>query len=56
MSSTLYEPETLPQLLNAIAQGWEMGTHAKPLFAQKWEEAWAKPLSQWRDELNIQIK
>lgn len=54
MSSTLFEPEALPKLLRAITQGWEMGTKAKPLFAQKWEEAWDKPISQWRAELNIQ--
>jgi ubiquinone biosynthesis protein Coq4 len=30
-----------------------MGKKAKSLFAQKWEEAWEKPLAQWRAELNI---
>jgi ubiquinone biosynthesis protein COQ4 len=54
MSSTLLYPEDLPQLLNAIAQGWQMGETAKALFAQKWEEAWDKPLDQWQAELNIQ--
>lgn len=54
MSSTLAEPETLPKLLHSITLGWEMGTNAKPLFAQKWEEAWDKPLSQWQAQLNIQ--
>lgn len=54
ISSTLMEPETLPQLLKAIAQGFHMGKAAKPLFAQKWEEAWEKPLTQWQAELKIQ--
>lgn len=54
ISSTLMEPEMLPQLLDAIAQGFQMGKTAKPLFAQKWEENWEKPLTQWRTELNIQ--
>jgi ubiquinone biosynthesis protein COQ4 len=54
MSSTLFAPKELPQLLGAIAQGWQMGQVAKPLFAQKWEEAWEKPLAQWQAELNIQ--
>jgi ubiquinone biosynthesis protein COQ4 len=54
MSSTLFAPKELPQLLEAIAQGWQMGQVAKPLFAQKWEEAWEKPLAQWQAELNIQ--
>ncbi len=54
ISTTLREPETLPNLLDAIAQGLQMGKTAKPLFAQKWEAGWEKPLSQWQAELNIQ--
>ncbi|MBD2463679.1 ubiquinone biosynthesis protein [Oscillatoria sp. FACHB-1407] len=54
ISATLMAPETLPQLLGAIAQGLQMGKTAKPLFAQKWEEGWEKPLAQWQAELNIQ--
>lgn len=54
MSSTLLAPEELPKLLDVIAQGWEMGKTAKPLFAQKWEENWEKPLAKWQAELSIQ--
>lgn len=54
ISTTLKEPEMLPHLLEAIAQGFQMGKTAKSLFAQKWEEGWEKPLSQWQVELNIQ--
>ncbi|MEA5516268.1 Coq4 family protein [Nodularia sp. UHCC 0506] len=54
MNSTLLTPEELPKLLEAIAQGLQMGKTAKSLFAQKWEEAWDKPLTQWQVELNIQ--
>jgi ubiquinone biosynthesis protein COQ4 len=54
IATTLKEPEILPQLLEAIAQGLQMGKTAKSLFAQKWEEGWEKPLTQWRAELNIQ--
>lgn len=54
ISTTLKEPEMLPQLLEAIAQGLQMGKTAKSLFAQKWEEGWEKPLTQWQAELNIQ--
>ncbi len=51
---TLLIPEELPKLLQAIAKGWEMGSKAKPLFPQKWEENWEKPLTEWQTELNIQ--
>ncbi|AKG24640.1 Coq4 family protein [Calothrix sp. 336/3] len=54
MSSTLLTPEELPQLLEAIALGLQMGKIAQPLFAQNWEEEWEKPLTQWQAELNIQ--
>lgn len=54
ISSTLFAPKELPKLLDAIAQGLQMGKTAKSLFAQKWEEGWEKPLIQWQEELNIQ--
>lgn len=54
MSATLLSPEDLPALLAAITQGLQMGKLAKPLFAQKWEEQWEKPLAQWQAELNVQ--
>lgn len=54
MSSTLLAPEELPKLVEAIAQGLQMGKAVKSLFAQKWEESWEKPLTQWQAELNLQ--
>ena len=54
IASTLFDPTQLPSLLAAIGQGWRMGETAQSLFAQKWEEAWDKPLTQWQTELNIQ--
>ncbi len=54
ISATLKAPETLPELLEAIAVGFRMGKIAKPLFAEKWEEGWEKSLSQWQRELNIE--
>ena len=53
MSTLLFNPEQLPSLLDAIQTGWIMGKNAKSFFAQKWEEAWEKPLIQWRQELNL---
>lgn len=54
ISTTLLQPDELSLLLSAIAKGWEMGQTAKPLIAQKWEEAWEKPVAVWQAELNIQ--
>lgn len=53
MSTLMLSPKDLPMLLEAIRRGWEMGQLAKPFFAQKWEDAWDKPLAQWQQELNV---
>ncbi|MBD0263326.1 MAG: hypothetical protein ICV78_11560 [Tolypothrix sp. Co-bin9] len=50
----LKEPEQLDILLDRIAVGYRMGSKAKPLLAQKWEEHWDKPLSEWRSELGVE--
>ena len=56
LSSLIWEPRWIPNMIDAIAEGFVMGKSSQPLFAQKWEEGWEKPLSQWREELNIQPK
>jgi ubiquinone biosynthesis protein COQ4 len=53
ISVTLFTPEIINPMLSAIARGWEMGKTAQPLIAQKWEEAWEKPVTAWRTELNV---
>ncbi|GAB4374675.1 MAG: Coq4 family protein [Elainellaceae cyanobacterium] len=53
IAATLWQPQILSPLFMAIARGWEMGRVAKPLIAQKWEEAWEKPVSAWQTELNV---
>ena len=40
-------------LVRVIQQGYNLGYQAKPFLAQKWEEAWEKPLADWRSELNV---
>ncbi|MBD1937418.1 Coq4 family protein [Microcoleus sp. FACHB-68] len=53
--STLFKaPEGLDSLLDRIAVGYRMGAKAKPFLAQKWEEHWDKPLSEWRKELGVE--
>ena len=54
VTTTLLKPEESPLLIATIKRGWQMGQRSKPLFPQKWEQAWDKSLSQWRTELNIQ--
>jgi ubiquinone biosynthesis protein COQ4 len=49
----LQTPTELDILLDRIAHGYRTGTQAKPLLAQKWEENWDKPLTEWRSELGL---
>jgi ubiquinone biosynthesis protein Coq4 len=44
----------LNPLIERMQQGWSMGERAHPFLAQKWEEYWEKPLSEWRADLNIE--
>lgn len=42
-------------LMDATSDGWRLGRTAKPLFAQRWEAGWDRPLADWRAELGIQL-
>ena len=53
IASIIWEPKSIPAMIDAIVKGLTMGKTAKSLFAQKWEEAWDKPLVQWQEELNV---
>jgi ubiquinone biosynthesis protein COQ4 len=53
LRTLLIAPEELGEALEQIAIGYRMGAKAKPFLAQKWETAWDRPLSVWRDELGI---
>jgi ubiquinone biosynthesis protein COQ4 len=55
LSTLLKAPEQLDVLLENIAMGYRLGAQAKPFLAQKWEQNWEKPLTQWRTELGIPI-
>lgn len=55
LRTLLKTPEMLDGLLEQIAIGYRMGAKAKPFMAQKWEEHWEKPLTQWRQELNLEM-
>jgi len=51
---TIKTAGSLNEIVAGIQQGWQMGEKAKPFLAQKWEEHWEKPLSEWRAELNVE--
>ena len=52
---TLSDPDGLDGIMTEVARGWQMGRVAKRLFAQKWDQAWDKPVHVWREELGVRI-
>lgn len=53
MRYLLRDPDQLERVFWAIAHGYRLGSRAKPLLAEKWEEHWERPLTQWRARLGI---
>jgi ubiquinone biosynthesis protein COQ4 len=53
-SSTLHDLRpTVADIFDIMSLGIKIGREARPLFPVRWEEGFEKPLSQWREELNI---
>ena len=49
-------PENNPGVIDlgqAVSYGLELGRQSAPLLAQRWEEGWERPVSEWRDALGI---
>ena len=54
LNTLLNYPDNLTEVITAIGQGYKMGMKAKSFLAQKWEDKWEKPLSEWREELQFE--
>lgn len=52
---TIRANANLNELMQVIDRGYRMGLQARPFLAQKWEEAWEKPLTEWRSQLGIMV-
>lgn len=53
LKTALEDLELCDDHLEAIAQGWTLGKHAKPLFGIEWSEFWHIPLVELREKLNL---
>lgn len=51
--NTIKMNSDLNPLVSLIQQSYDLGDRAKPFLGQKWEEAWEKPLADWRSDLNV---
>ncbi|MEO1001579.1 MAG: Coq4 family protein [Cyanobacteria bacterium J06638_7] len=52
----LQEDEPLEPLLRSLARGFELGLRSPCLIAQKLEEGWQRPLSDWQDQLGLPLE
>ncbi|WP_107667422.1 Coq4 family protein [Cyanothece sp. BG0011] len=55
LKTTLYNIENSEKYLNAITEGWIMGSNASPLFGIQWNQLWHLPLEDIRTSLNIKL-
>ncbi len=53
MLSTLQDDESMEPLLRALSKGFQIGLDADLVIAQKLEEGWDRPISDWRRHLNL---
>lgn len=53
--NTIKMNKDITPIIRLLQEGYDVGCQAKPFLAQKWEEAWEKPLADWRAELNINV-
>ena len=53
MLSALQNDEPLEELLAALSRGFDLGLKAECVIAQKLEEGWDRPLTEWREQLRL---
>ncbi len=52
---TIRMPARLPELMQEITRGWQMGLKARNLFGIKWEELWETPVDEVRRQVGVEI-
>ena len=53
LQSTLYRPELIGPMLDAVSEGWALGRKAKPLIEVHWEDYWDRPVLELRKEYDL---
>ncbi len=51
---TIKMPERLPELMNIITHGWQLGLKTPNIFGIKWEEMWHLPLKEVQKNVGIE--
>jgi ubiquinone biosynthesis protein Coq4 len=53
LNTFLYASEDHSARLSAIAEGWLLGSKARPLFGVDWDALWATPLAEVRERFGL---
>lgn len=53
MRYLIKDPDQLSDVMTHISHGYQLGRAARPLLAQKWEEGWQRPLTEWRQQVGL---
>ena len=53
MRYLMAEPDQLGDVMTHISHGYQLGRHARPLLAEKWEQGWQCPLAEWRTRVGL---
>lgn len=53
LRALIAQPEQTDVVLRAVARGHRLGLGCAPFLAQRWEQAWDRPLAAWRAELGV---
>ena len=53
MRYLMKDPDQLGDAMQHISHGYQLGRHARPFLAQKWELHWDWPLIRWREEVGL---
>lgn len=53
LRATFKSPLSLPKLMDAISQGWQMGKVSRSVFSIRWENVWSRNLIDLQQEFHI---
>ncbi len=56
LMQTLKEGEDPKPVLRAVARGVELADRCDLLIAQRWEDGWERPVSEWRHQLGLPVE
>lgn len=53
MRYLMKDPDQLGDVMTHVSHGYQLGRHAAPFLAQRWELHWRRPLAEWRAQVGL---